>query len=180
MTAVQKPELASKPALDPSSIESFLDNLPLSLLHHSSLFASVGITTAEHLRPLSQLPKRSVNEFITVMRERGLSFMESLVLRTALNALRQPPLDGWTEPRTIEAFLQQISPPMGRHAQVFRDLGIDIAHVAILAELDAESYHEFEGALEAGGLTWIERFVIRAKICSIVQPELPEPLLTAF
>ncbi|TBU40018.1 hypothetical protein BD309DRAFT_871145 [Dichomitus squalens] len=78
-----------------------------------------------------------------------LTSIESLIPRTAVNSLRQR-LPDQAEPQTIEAFLQQISPSMGRHAQVFRDLGIDVPRVPVLAQLDGESYLEFEDALVTG------------------------------
>lgn len=167
---------------DPADTYSFLGSLPLSLSHHAAIFTAVGITNRDHFRLLAQLPKRSLDIFFTTVREHGLSFMESLVLRSALNGLRQSSEDsqGRVDVTTIEAWLEQIAPSMGRHAQVFRDLGIDFVHIPVLAQLDAETFQEFENALDTAGVAWIDRFVITAKIRDDGRLDVrQEPLLVA-
>ena len=95
-----------------------------------------------------------------------MTFMESLVLRHALNALRgeSPPALAPSDsgPDTIAAFLERVGgPAMARHVPTFAELGVDVVHLPVLARLDAESYGEFEEALIQKGLTWVERFLVR-------------------
>lgn len=181
-TVENAPEASDAPPDLVASIDSFLDNLPLPLSHHSGVFAAVGIANMDHFHLLAQLPKRSLDQFVAVVRERGLSFMESLVLRSALNGLRQPSADpqARAEPMTIEEWLRQVGPCMVRHAKVFGDLGIETAHIPVLAQLDAESFQEFENALNTAGLAWIDRFAIAAKIRDDTPPNVKqEPLIVA-
>ncbi len=178
------PQKPSPPDPGLAGIDSFLSSLPLSLAHRTTVFAAVGVANMDHFRLLAQLPKRSLDKFVAVVRERGLSFMESLVLRSALNGLRQPSVDPQAQAQadatTIEAWLKQIGPSMVRHAPVFGDLGIDIEHVPVLAQLDADTFQEFENALGAAGLAWLDRFVIAAKIRDGGLPDVKqEPLLVA-
>ncbi|PIL31348.1 hypothetical protein GSI_06046 [Ganoderma sinense ZZ0214-1] len=165
-STVSENTVKEPPPRDPASTGTFLSSLPLPLSHHVAVFTAVGVTNRDHFRLLARLPKPDLDKFLTTVRERGLSFMESLVLRCALNGLRQPSeaVQAQGGPTTIEAWLEQMGPSMAHHAHVFRDLGIDIEHVPVLAQLDPETFQEFENALDAAGLTWIERFVITAKI----------------
>ncbi|KAM5535863.1 hypothetical protein V8D89_010481 [Ganoderma adspersum] len=170
------------PPEDLADTDSFLSSLPLSLSRHTTVFTTMGVTNRDHFRLLSRLPKCSLDKFLATVRERGLSFMESLVLRSALNGLRQPSENpqAQADATTIEAWLEHIGPSVVRHAHVFRDLGIDSEHVPVLAQLDAETFQEFENALETAGLTWVDRVVITAKIRDDGRQDVQqEPLLVA-
>ncbi|KAI0748857.1 hypothetical protein C8Q74DRAFT_376451 [Fomes fomentarius] len=156
------------------TIEQYLTGLPMSLAHHTQLLATLGITDLSYFRSLSCLPRPAVDEAIAALQQHGITFLESLVLRTALHALcrNSPhPSDPHVEPRAnIATFLANLHPHMGRHAPVFTELGIAVDNIPVLVQLDTNSYAEFEHALSAKGLTWVEVFLLKARIQEHEQP----------
>ena len=155
---------------EPETIEEFLTGLPMSLAHHTSLFNVLGISSLSYLELLAAVPKPIMDEVFVVLQKRGMTFMESLVMRHALNKLclaskTQPTIASESAPDTIDDFLLRLGgAPMARHAPLFRELGVDISHVPVLAQLDADSYAAFEETLGRKGLTWVERFLVKLAI----------------
>ena len=113
------------------------------------------------------------------LRGQRVTFVESLVVRNALNALRHsahPQPEIVEDPQSIEAFLTRLHPKLARHALVFHELEVDVTHFPVLAQLDADSYAEFEDTLSANDLTWVEIFLIKAGIQDYAEAR-QEPLL---
>ncbi|KAI0334071.1 hypothetical protein GY45DRAFT_1295984 [Cubamyces sp. BRFM 1775] len=153
------------------TVNDFLAGLPTKPTHHSTTFTALGVTTYDHLVALSALPKTAQEEFYKELQARGLSFVETLVLRSALNSLRESspdPLAGnYSTHRGMEIFLSQICPPMARHAAVFKELGVDGLHLPALSRLDAESYAIFEGQLAMKDVPWVECLLFSTAIAAL-------------
>ena len=81
-------------------------------------------------------------------------------------------------PTSIETFLARLRPSMAHHVHIFNELGVDLTHIPVLAQLGDESYMEFERALGAKGLNWIDTFIVKVGIQDYVHTR-QEPLLAA-
>ena len=132
---------------------------------------TLGITTYDHLVALSALPKTAQEEFYKELQARGLSFVETLILRSALNSMREssPQLPGgiYSTHGSMETFLNQICPPMARHAAALKGLGVDGLHLRALARLDSESYAVFEGQLAMKEMPWVECLLFSTVIATL-------------
>ncbi|KAI0714885.1 hypothetical protein C8Q76DRAFT_795703 [Earliella scabrosa] len=166
------------------TVVAFLDGLPMSLSRHTHLLTTLGITDMGYIDSLSHMPKRSVDEIVALLQERGFSFMEALVLRNALGDRRRAsslhPEHGEprVEPTSMETFLARLRPSMAHHVHIFDELGVDLTHIPVLAQLGDESYAEFERALGAKGLTWIDAYIVKVGIQEYAHAR-QEPLLAA-
>ena len=139
----------------------------MSLSRHTHLLTNLGITDMGYVDSLAHMPKRSLDEFVALLQERGFSFMEALVLRNALGDRRRassPHPEPRVEPTSIETFLARLRPSMAHHAPIFDEFGIELTHIPVLALLGDESYMEFERALSAKGLSWIDAFILQVGI----------------
>ncbi len=181
------PAPAPSPSPSPSSpavfdLEQYLTALPLSLNQHAHIFAALGFSENAYFDSLALMPKRFCDEAIATLRERGLTFMETLVFRNALNSIRRaaPARQSATRPQleSVRTFLAWLCPPLERRAPIFEDLGIDATHIPVLAQLDRDSYTEFEDTLKEKGAMWVEVFMINTGIRSLFD-ERQEPLLLA-
>ncbi|KAI0714878.1 hypothetical protein C8Q76DRAFT_439890 [Earliella scabrosa] len=154
------------------TVASFLDGLPMSLSRHAHLLLTLGITELSYVDSLSCMPKQYLDKFVVLLQERGFTFMETLVLRNALGDRRRAaspsphadhegPRGG---PLDIETFLARLRPSMAHHAPIFDEFGIELTHIPVLALLGDESYMEFERALSAKGLSWIDAFILKVGI----------------
>ncbi|TFK84414.1 hypothetical protein K466DRAFT_665177 [Polyporus arcularius HHB13444] len=183
----RSPAPSPSPSPSPSppavfDLEQYLTALPLSLSQHAHIFAALGFSENAYFDSLALMPKRFCDEAIAILRERGLTFMETLVFRNALNSIRRsaPARQTATRPQleSVRTFLAWLCPPLERRAPIFEDLGIDATHIPVLAQLDRDSYTEFEDTLKEKGATWVEVFMINAGIRSLCD-ERQEPLLLA-
>ncbi|KAI0720037.1 hypothetical protein C8T65DRAFT_23986 [Cerioporus squamosus] len=163
-------------------LEQYLAALPMSLSEHVHLFAALGFTDRAHFDSVALMPQRFSDKVIATLRERGLTFMGTLVLRNALNTIRRTAAAEQTsaraDPDSIRTFLARLCPLLERHAPIFHDLGIEVIHIPVLAQLDTDAYAEFENTLMEKGLTWLEVFMISTGTKSFVQGR-QEPLLLA-
>ncbi|KAI0748855.1 hypothetical protein C8Q74DRAFT_376351 [Fomes fomentarius] len=146
------------------TIEQYLTGLPMSLAHHTQLLATLGITDLSYFRSLAGLTRPVMDEAMTALQQHGITFLESLVLRTALHARRRTSAPHVESHATMAAFLAHLHPHMGRHAPAFEELGIAVGAIPVLAQLDGDSYAVFERALSAKGLTWVEALFLKAGI----------------
>ncbi|RPD57071.1 hypothetical protein L227DRAFT_237852 [Lentinus tigrinus ALCF2SS1-6] len=181
-SALPPPPLPPPMLTEAFNLEQYLAALPLSLSQHTHIFATLGFTERVYFDSVALIPKHFANEVIATLRERGLTFMETLVFRNALNTIRRSaPVQQTTtrtEPDNIRTFLAGLCPPLERCAPIFHDLGIDVAHIPVLSQLDAESYLEFEKTLEEADVTWVEVLLIRAGVKGLAEGR-HEPLLLA-
>ena len=165
-------------------LNQYLAALPLSLSKHTHIFSALGFTQRAYFDSIALMPKRLIDEVMEMLQERGLTFMETLVLRNTLNTVRRSAsaqhAGTSAVPDSIRTFLAGLCPSLERRAPIFHELGIELAHLPVLSQLDAESYAEFEDTLTEADLTWVEVFLVRAGIKTFAgRQREPEPLLLA-
>ncbi|KAH9897734.1 hypothetical protein C8Q73DRAFT_682395 [Cubamyces lactineus] len=151
----------------PQTIDEFLAGLSFSLTHREHTLKELGVTSLAYLESFAGAPPPLLSEMTAELQAQGFKFMEALILRNGLTSLR-PPRRVFGEQRrspvSVEAFLDALQPSMVHHATLFQELGIETAHLPILARLDAASYAEFEETLRARGLSWADRFLIKVAL----------------
>lgn len=177
--APKKAAPVSNPAMQSSvearrncAVEKYLARLPVPLNHHTPLFLSLGIADMVYIKAIASMPQQVLNELILALECHGLSFVEALVLRDALDASckekvrvsrRAELLE--SPGAAIESFLSSLRPSMVHHAPVFRESGLHVhAHLSILFAMEAHRYAEFETRLRGKGLSWMDCFIIRVAV----------------
>ena len=166
-------------SLPPGTLEDSLAQLPASLAHRAGPFRDLGIDNRSYLHALATLPRSHLDDVLAALRERGLTYLESLVVRQGLSALDRPALQSDATSTTLEGILPRYGGlPMARHAPMLRELGVDFAQLPVLAKLDPPLYAEFDETLRQKGLSWVERVFFKATIQSGDERE-QEPLLAA-
>ncbi|EIW64153.1 uncharacterized protein TRAVEDRAFT_41569 [Trametes versicolor FP-101664 SS1] len=156
----------------PKSVQDFLAGLPLKLVHRSAAFENIGIRSHAHLDALARIPMPFQETLYKELRERGFPLVETLVLRSAFNTIRDTvprPVNltaghVHTKPQDVTAFLSGMRPSMVHHRAVFHDLAIAPAQLPALAAIDEESYAIFEQELRAKGVSWVERLLLKASL----------------
>ncbi|KAI0354619.1 hypothetical protein OH77DRAFT_1425688 [Trametes cingulata] len=150
-----------------TDIAGFLGTLSIPLTHCEPTLRDLGISSMAYLESFAAAPESLLSQFTAKLQERGLKFMDALILRNGLSTLRRQ--DGMndrpaTSPESVEAFLSALRPSMVHHAPIFRELGVETIHLPILAKLDTASYAEFEQTLRAKGLPWADCFLIKVAL----------------
>ncbi|TFK84413.1 hypothetical protein K466DRAFT_665176 [Polyporus arcularius HHB13444] len=156
-----------------AAVESFLASLPIPLDHHSSLFDSLGIASMAYIESIASMPQHVLNELIFALQDHGLSFVEALVLRDALDELPVDRNSSRNRPRStadapvvrVDVFLDSLRPSMKHHASTFWELGLyTSAHMSTLGKTEAHRYAEVETTLRGEGLSWMDCFIVRIAV----------------
>ncbi len=148
-------------------MSQFLASLPLPVTRHEPVLGALGIRSMKYLKSFADAPPSVLSKLTSKLQEQGFTFMEALVLRDGLSSLRDEAAAAVPQPaapESVHAFLAAMKPSMARHTPVFAALGIDVAHLPILARLDAAPYGEFEQALLAKGVPWADAFLIEVAL----------------
>ncbi len=152
------------------AVESFLASLPIPLDHHSSLFVSLGIASMAYIESIASMPQHVLNELIFALQDHGLSFVEALVLRDALDELPVDRNSSRHRARStadapvvrVDVFLDRLRPSMKHHASTFWELGLyTSAHMSTLGKTEAHRYAEVETTLRGKGISWMDCFIVR-------------------
>ncbi|KAI0720038.1 hypothetical protein C8T65DRAFT_634657 [Cerioporus squamosus] len=155
-----------------NAVGRFLARLPIPLDYHSSLFVSLGIRNMSYIRSVASMPQHVLNELMYALQGQGLSFVEALVLRDALDELPVDRNSPRHRPRSteggsavgVDVFLDSLRPSMKHHASTFRKLGLyTSAHMSALGKTKAQ-YAEVETTLRSKGLSWMDCFIVRMAV----------------
>ncbi|KAI0778986.1 hypothetical protein BD413DRAFT_513348 [Trametes elegans] len=159
--------VTSSTATSDVALWQFLMSLPQPIGHHERTLKAIGIESPEYLESFASAPPALLSDLTAALQEHGFTFMEALILRDGLTALRpqattasQGSHDFAAQPR-VEAFLSSLRPSMAAHVPVFQQLGIEAGHLPILAQMDPEPYGEFEQTLRAKGVSWADCFLMK-------------------
>lgn len=154
------------------SVQDFLAGLPLKLVHHSAAFENIGIVSHAHLDALARIPAPFQEKLYKELQERGVLLVETLVLRSAFNAIRDSvPKSAnsianraQAKPSDVATFLAGIRPSMIHHLAIFQGLGVSPTQLPALTAIDEESYAIFDEELCSKGVSWVERLLLKASL----------------